>query len=311
MSTRPSKSHETPALLAAIGAFTTWGLIPGYWKLLQTVPSLEILANRFVWTFVFLSGLLTWQQRWPEVHANVRSRQAWTFCVAGSLAVATNWFLFIWAVNMGRVIETSLGYFMTPLMNVLFGVLFFHERPTRWQLASVSIALAAVLYLTFGYGHFPWVALSICTSFGLYGFFRKKSGTAAIPGLFFETTLLLPIAVVYLTFLQANESMTFGHAGWKLSVLLMTTGVVTAVPLLWFGYATRHLRLTTVGFLQYLSPTGTFFLGVFWYHEPFTRSHLITFGLIWTALVIFSAEALFRWRSMRGQEEAVPLARPV
>jgi chloramphenicol-sensitive protein RarD len=300
--TGSNKSHETPALLAAIAAFTTWGLIPGYWKLLKAVPASEILANRFVWTFVFLSGLLSWQGRWPEVRTNFKSRRAVVYCIASGLAVATNWFLFIWAVNMGRVIETSLGYFMTPLMNVLFGALFFRERLSRLQFISVSIALAAVLYLTFGYGHFPWVALSICTSFGFYGLLRKKSGTAAIPGLFFETTLLVPAAIVYLIFLQANGEMTFGHMGWRLSILLMTTGVVTAIPLLWFGYATRHLRLTTLGFLQYLSPTGTFFLGVFLYHEPFTRGHLITFGLIWIALVIFSAEALFRWRSTRMRQ---------
>jgi chloramphenicol-sensitive protein RarD len=297
-----SKSHETPALFAAIAAFTTWGLIPGYWKLLKAVPASEILANRFVWTCIFLSGLLSWQGRWPEVKANVRSRRAVVYCIASGLAVATNWFLFIWAVNMGRVIETSLGYFMTPLMNVLFGALFFRERLTRLQFVSVLIALTAVLYLTFGYGHFPWVAVSICTSFGLYGLLRKKSGTAAIPGLFFETTMLLPAAIVYLVVLQTKGEMTFGHVSWKLSILLISTGVVTAVPLLWFGYATRHLRLTTVGFLQYLSPTGTFFLGVFVYHEPFTRGHLITFGLIWIALAIFSAEALLRWRSTRMKQ---------
>ena len=297
-----NKSHETPALLAAIAAFTTWGLIPGYWKLLQAVPSSEILAHRFVWTCVFLSGLLSWQGRWREVKADVRSRRALVYCMASGLAVASNWFLFIWAVIAGRVIETSLGYFMNPLMNVLFGTLFFRERLSRWQLVSVLIALAAVLYLTFGYGHFPWVALSICVSFGFYGLLRKKSGTAAIPGLFLETTLLVPVGVAYLIFLQAHGNMRFGYVDWRLSILLITTGVVTAVPLLWFGYATRYLRLTTVGFLQYLSPTGTFFLGVFWFHESFTRGHLITFGLIWIALAIFSAEALFRWRSTRARE---------
>jgi len=169
-----------------------------------------------------------------------------------------NWFLFIWAVNIGRVIETSLGYFMTPLVNVLFGAIFFRERLTRWQVASVILATVAVLNLTFGYGHFPWVALSLCVSFGLYGLFRKKSGAAAVPGLFFETTLLVPLAFAYLILLRTHGSLMFGHTPLPLSILLISTGVVTAVPLLWFGHAARHLRLTTVGFLQYLAPTGTF-----------------------------------------------------
>ncbi len=303
--------QRTSALLAGIAAFVTWGLIPGYWKLLKAIPATEILAHRFLWTTLFLAGMLSAQRRWPEVRTNAKSPRAIAYCLASGLAVATNWFLFIWAVNNGRVIETSLGYFMTPLVNVLFGAVFFQERLTRLQLASVLLATAGVLNLTFGYGSFPWVALSLCTSFGLYGFLRKKSGTAAIPGLFFETTAIVPIALIYLILLTANGSLLFGHAEWRLSILLMTTGVVTAVPLLWFGYAARHLRLTTVGFLQYLSPTGTFFLGIFLYREPFTRAHLVTFSLIWIALALFTSEAVMRWHSMRRRELSVAVARPV
>ena len=156
--------------------------------------------------------------------------------------------------------------------------------------------------LTFGYGRFPWIAVSLCLTFGLYGLLRKQSGTAAIPGLFIETILLVPFAVVFLIYLQRSGALVFGRASWWLSILLISTGVVTAVPLFWFGYAARHLRLITVGFLQYLSPIGSFFLGVFLYHEPFTRGHLVTFFLIWIALVIFTAEAVLRWRSTRVRE---------
>ena len=243
--------------------------------------------------------------------ANAQSPRAVLYCLASGLAVATNWFLFIWAVNIGRVIETSLGYFMTPIVNILFGAIFFRERLTRLQIASVLLAAVGVMNLTFGYGHFPWVALSLCTSFGLYGLLRKKSGTAAIPGLLFETTVLVPLALFYLIFLSAGGDLMFGRIGLRLSILLITTGIVTAVPLLWFGYATRHLRLATIGFLQYLAPTGSFFLGVFVYREPFTRGHLITFGLIWFALALFTGEAFVRWRSTRARDAAVPLARPV
>src|SRR2546430_1620865 len=300
--THSEKSHEASGLIAGIACFTTWGLIPIYWKLLAAVPATEILAHRFVWTTIFLSTILTWQRRWPELIANARSPRARIYCLTGGLAIASNWFLFIYAVNIGRVIETSLGYFMTPLMNVLFGAIFLRERLTRRQLASVLLAALGVLNLTFGYGRFPWIAVSLCLTFGLYGLLRKQSGTAAMPGLFIETILLVPFAAVLLFYLQHSGAMVFGRAGGWLSILLVSTGVVTAIPLFWFGYATRHLRLITVGFLQYLSPIGSFFLGVFLYHEPFTRGHLITFGLIWLALVIFTGEAVLRWRSTRVRE---------
>src|ERR1700731_870638 len=296
------KSHETAGLIAAIAAFTTWGLIPIYWKLLAAVPATEILAHRFVWTTIFLSIILSWQRRWPELIANVRSPLARIYCLAGGLAIASNWFLFIYAVNSGRVIETSLGYFMTPLMNVLFGAIFLREHLTRLQFVSVLLAALGVLNLTFGYGRFPWIAVLLCLTFGLYGLLRKQSGTAAIPGLFVETILLVPLAVVFLIYLQRSGALVFARADWSLSILLVSTGVVTSVPLLWFGYAAQHLRLITVGFLQYLSPIGSFFLGVFLYHEPFTRGHLVTFILIWIALIIFTAEALLRWRSTRVRE---------
>jgi chloramphenicol-sensitive protein RarD len=297
-----AKHRETIGLLAGIACFTTWGLIPIYWKLIAPVPATEILAHRFVWTSIFLSLVLTWQRRWGEVKTNVRSRRSLLYCLTGGLAISSNWFLFIWAVLIGHVIETSLGYFMTPLMNVLFGAIFLRERLTRWQFVSVLLAGLGVLNLTFGYGRFPWIAVLLCVSFGFYGLLRKKSGTAAIPGLFIETILLLPLAVIFLVYLQQSNALVFGRAGLWLSILLVSTGVVTSIPLLWFGYATQHLRLITVGFLQYLSPIGSFFLGVFLYHEPFTRGHLITFVLIWIALAIFSVEAVLRWRSTRVRE---------
>jgi chloramphenicol-sensitive protein RarD len=296
---RSEKSHETSGLIAGIAAFTTWGLIPIYWKLLAVVPATEILAHRFVWTTIFLSIVLSWQRRWPELIADARSPRARIYCLTGGLAIASNWFLFIYAVNTGRVIETALGYFMTPLMNVLFGAVFLRERLTRLQFVSVLLAALGVLNLTFGYGRFPWIAVLLCVTFGLYGLLRKQSGTAAIPGLFIETILLVPFALVFLVYLQRSGTLVFARAGWPLSMLLISTGIVTAVPLFWFGYATRHLRLITVGFLQYLSPIGSFFLGVFLYHEPFTRGHLITFVLIWLALALFTGEAVLRWRFSR------------
>ena len=294
-----ARHDERSALIAGFAAFITWGLVPVYWKLLKSVPALEILAHRFVWTALFLILLLSWQRRWPEVMANFRSRRALLYCLTSGVAIAINWFFFIWAVNAGRIIETSLGYFMTPLVNILFGAIFLRERLTRWQSVAVLLAASGVLYLTFGYGRFPWVALVLCTTFGLYGLLRKQSETAAIPGLFFETIMLVPLAFLYLVILQQAGALMFGPPHLSLSLLLISSGVVTGLPLVWFGHAARHLRLTTIGFLQYLAPTCTFFLGVFLYHEMFTRAHLVTFGLIWIALGIFTWEAVRRWRSLR------------
>jgi chloramphenicol-sensitive protein RarD len=301
MSTTPAqqRSRESSALIAGIAAFATWGLIPVYWKLLGRVSAPEILAHRFVWTSLFLLALLTWNRRWPEVKSAITSRRATLYCLSSGLAIAGNWLFFIYAVNIGRVIETSLGYFMTPLVNVLFGAIFLRERLTRLQLASVLLAATGVLYLTFGYGQFPAIAVTLCFTFGLYGLLRKKSGTAAIPGLFVETVLLVPVALGYLVFLKLQGRMLFGVSGVYLSGLLASTGVITAVPLFWFGYATRYLRLTTIGFLQYIAPTGSFFLGIFLYHEPFTRGRVVTFSLIWIALALFTFEAVTRWRSTR------------
>jgi chloramphenicol-sensitive protein RarD len=303
------QGEDRSALMAGFAAFITWGLIPIYWKLLKTVPADEIIAHRFVWTTVFLVLLLTWQRRWPELREAVRSRRTILYCLASGLAVSINWLVFIWAVNIDRVVETSLGYFMTPLVNVLFGAIFLRERLTRWQLISVLLALVGVLNLTVGYGKFPWIAIVLCVSFGVYGLLRKKSGTRPIPGLFLETTLLTPLAILYLLRLQGTGGLIFGPAHWSLALILVTTGVVTGLPLVWFGHAARHLRLTTLGFLQYISPIGSFLLGVFLYHEPFTHNHLITFSLIWAALAIFTADAVHRWHSGRERTAAaVPLA---
>jgi chloramphenicol-sensitive protein RarD len=299
--------QHTPAFIAAVASFATWGLVPIYWKLLSRVPALDILAHRFVWTIVFLGLALSWQERWGEVIGSLRRRRSALFCLGSGIMVGLNWLLFIWAVNIGHVLETSLGYFMTPIVNVLLGAFILRERLSAWQTASILIALVAVSILAFGYGHFPWIALGLCTSFGLYGLLRKQSGTAAIPGLFLETLFLLPLALIYLVLLANRGALTFGPSHISLSVILTTTGIVTAVPLIWFGYAARHLRLVTIGFLQYLSPSISFILGLFVYHETFTRQHFITFLLIWFALVLVSAEAVLRWRtSKRVAAEAPP-----
>jgi len=292
--------NDTSGLVAGIAAFVTWGIVPGYWKLFSFIPAGEILVHRFVWTCIFMVLLLSWQQRWSEVLANLRSPRTAILCAASGIAIAINWFVFIWAVNAGRVLETSLGYFMTPLVNVLFGAILLRERLARAQLVSVLLATSAILYLTLGFGKLPWVALTLCFSFGFYGLLRKVSGAASIPGLFLETTVIVPIALGWLLHIAGSSGGHFGNANLPLSLLLLSTGIVTGVPLLWFAYAARHLRLTTLGFLQYLAPSCSFFLGVFVFHEPFRRAQMITFALIWVALIIFTVDAVTRWRGTQS-----------
>ena len=220
--------NDTSGLVAGIAAFVTWGIVPVYWKLFGFIPAGEILAHRFVWTCVFMVLLLSWQARWSEVFANLRSRRTALFCAASGIAIAINWFVFIWAVNAGRVLETSLGYFMTPLVNVLFGAIFLRERLTRAQLVSVLLATGAVLYLTLGFGKLPWVALTLCFSFGLYGLLRKVSGAASIPGLFLETTSSCRSRVGWLLASSlARASCISATPRRPVSLLLVSTGIVT------------------------------------------------------------------------------------
>jgi len=299
--------NERSALIAGVAAFGTWGLVPIYWKLLRLIPTAEILSHRIIWTTAFLAILLTWQGRWKEIGTALANRTMLLFCISSGIAISTNWFLFIWAVNAGRVLETSLGYFMTPLVNVLLGALFLRERLTKLQLASVTLATAAVLNLAIGYGRVPWIALALCVSFGIYGLLRKRSGVAAIPGQFIETVTVLPIAVAYMAWLITRGNLYFGASHATSSTLLILSGVVTGLPLVWFAHAARNLRLTTLGFLQYLAPTMSFFLGVFVFRESFTRQHVITFGLIWIALAMFTGEALMRWRSSLSRVALEPV----
>ncbi len=306
MEERPTPNDKS-GLIAGLSAFITWGLVPVYWKLFSALPATEILSHRFVWTCVFMVVLLSWQKRWPEVLSNLRNRRTALFCAGSGLAIAVNWLVFIWAVNAGHVLETSLGYFMTPLVNVLFGAIFLRERLTRAQILSVTLATGAVCFLAFGFGKMPWVALTLCFSFGLYGLLRKISGAAPIPGLFLETTLVVPLGLACLIYLGRHHTSHFGSAAPGLSLLLASTGIVTGVPLLWFAHAARNLRLTTLGFLQYLAPSCTFFLGIFVYHEAFRREQMLTFALIWVALAIFTIDAVARWRAPKAELQPIEL----
>ncbi len=269
-----------------------WGLLPAYWKALGAVPPLEILCHRVVWSAGFLWLVTLILGGWGEVRRALASSRLRGALLLGSLLIGGNWFLYIWAVNAERVLETSLGYYMNPLVNVLLGRVFFGERLRRGQLAAVALAAAGVLNLTVGYGRFPWIAVVLAVSFAAYGAVRKAARVAAVPGLLLETTALVPPALGYLLWLGSAGLGAFGPAGAGVTALLVGAGLATSLPLLGFAHGVGRLRLTTVGVLQFIAPSIAFCLGVFAYGEPFTRAHLVTFACIWSGVAVFALEGV-------------------
>ena len=289
-------------LWIAAASFVLWGLMPLYWHLLKTVPSLQIVVHRIVWSSVLVVGWLTWQRRdWLRV-ALARPRVAWMLALSGVL-IAFNWGLYIWAVNAGHVVESSLGYFINPLVNVLFGVLFLRERLTRAQWLSVALASVGVLWLTVRYGHPPWIAIGLALSFALYGLIRKLAAVESIVGLGIESVYLFLPALAVLLWGEAHGSGGFlsfaGADGWGLGLdaLLVLAGALTALPLIGFAYAVRRVPLSVVGLMQYIAPTLQFLLGVLVFGEAFDRTRAVGFGFIWIALVIFAGDGLWRMRT--------------
>jgi chloramphenicol-sensitive protein RarD len=280
-------------MLYAVGAYVAWGFLPIYWKALHSLPALEILAHRVAWGALVAIVLVTYRLRWSWLSAVLGSRRTLLTFVASALLLSFNWFVYIWAVNAGYVIETSLGYFINPLVNVLLGVLFLRERLRGGQALAIAIAAGGVLYLTFQYGALPWIALALASSFGLYGLLRKTASVGSLEGFTLETLLLFVPAVGYLIFREAQGGAAFGHAGAGTELLLVGAGVMTAIPLLLFGAGARRLTLTSLGILQYIAPTLQFLLGVLVYGESLTLQRLIGFVLIWLALAVYTAEGIW------------------
>ena len=278
--------------LSALAAFGFWGVIPVYFKAVAQVPAPELLAHRTFWSVILLLVLIAIGRRWSALRGALAQRRIWLLLTASTTLLALNWLVFIWAVGDGRVLETSLGYYINPLVNVLLGVLVLRERLTPWQGLAVALATIGVLNLTLQLGSFPWVSLTLAATFGIYGLIRKTIRLNSIEGLFVETALVAPLALAYLIYLGATGSGALGAHDRATDILLLLSGVVTALPLMAFASAVRRLQYTTVGFFQYIAPSGHFLLAVFVYGEAFTGAHLVTFGLIWTALAIFTVQSL-------------------
>jgi len=278
--------------IAAGTAYILWGLFPLFWKQLKSVDATELIAHRVVWSLFFVLALTFLMKDWDPLLKALRSwRLIGLHLLSGGL-LTINWLVYVWAVNHGRVIESSLGYFLVPLINVLMGwlVLREHLRPLQW--VAIGIAVAGVLMQAFGVGGLPWVAITLALSFGMYGLLRKRSPLGSLAGLSLETALYAPVAAGFLLYRAAHGLGALGHSPMHVELLVLSAGVVTAVPLLLFGYGARNLRLSTLGLLQYICPSIAFALGSLVYGEPFDPARLLSFVLIWAALVLYTVDNL-------------------
>lgn len=275
-------------ILYALAAFGWWGLSPLYWKAVGAVPAVELIAWRVTSSVVLLVALLAVGRRGAELVRVLRSPRALGMLAVTTVLIVTNWLTFIWAMGAERVLETSLGYYVNPLVNVLLGMLFLGERLRRAQGVAVAFAVVGVAILTWEVGRLPWVALVLAVTFGFYALLRKTVDAGPEVGLAIETALLTPFMVGWLVWLGHSGGAVFPEVGWGVKVLVLTAGLITVAPLVWFTHGARRLPLATVGLLQYIAPTGQFLLAVFLFGEPFDAYHLVAFGLIWCGLGVFT-----------------------
>jgi chloramphenicol-sensitive protein RarD len=279
-------------VLFGIAAYLVWGLMPLYWKLFQQMAAWEILAHRVVWSVVFVGLWLAITSRLPQMWEAVADRKKKLAILISALLISANWLIFIWAVNNDHVMETSLGYYINPLINVLFGVLFLKEKLGMGQWVAIGLATVGVSIIALQYGQIPWVAISLALTFALYGLAKKVINLDSMLSLAWETLIVFPLSLLYLVYIHINETDTVSTlSGWQLPLLTLV-GVATALPLYWFAQSTKTLSLSTLGFIQYLAPSASLLLAIFVFGEPFTATHVISFGFIWSALIVFTVATM-------------------
>lgn len=298
MSGRATPAAGRGALAAAVCYFC-WGLFPLYWKQLADVDATELIAHRHVWSLAFVLGVMAAGAGFAELRAALRSRPALQWHALSGVLLTVNWLVYVWGVNHGHVLETSLGYFLVPLVNVALGRLVLKERLRPVQWTAIACAALGVALLLVRVGRPPWIALTLAVSFGAYGLLRKKSPLGPLTGLGLETLLLAPFAVAFLLWQQHTGAGALGRVSATGHVLLLSAGVVTAVPLLLFAYGARRIRLSTLGLLQYIAPSVQFALGVWVFHEPFSRDRATAFAFIWFGLALYTADNLWAQRAAR------------
>ncbi len=311
--TAPSDASAAVARKGALmgaGAYLMWGVFPLYFPLLAPAGPLEVLVHRVVWTALVCALVMTVARSWAGFVAAVRRPRTLALLSAAAVLIATNWMIYIYGVLSEQVVETALGYYINPLVTVLLGVVVLHERLRPLQWVAVGIGLVAVVVLTIDYGRLPWIALSLSASFGTYGLVKNwvGRGVGALHSLSVETAVLAPVALVALVWLEATGRGSFGSEGPAHTALLASAGVVTAVPLLLFAAAARRVPLSTIGLLQYLTPTMQLLIGVLVLHEPMPASRLVGFALVWAALVVLTVDMLARARRQRLERDAVARA---
>lgn len=285
---RKTGGDNITGILCAVSAFTIWGVLPLYWKLMNNISSTEILAHRFFWAFVFTLLLVLFRSQKGEIRKVVSQRKNLFFLCAAALVICINWGTYIWAVNSNHVVETSLGYYINPLLSVLLGIVVFKEKISKLECAAVVFAFIGVSIITVQYGRIPWIALVLALSFASYGAIKKHVKINTMVGLLLETAIITPLAFVYIFIRQINGTSALNTGQGITFLLLAGAGVVTAIPLLLFSQSTRMIRLSTVGFTQYIAPTISLVLGVFVFHESFSTLHLVSFSFIWCAVFLYS-----------------------
>jgi chloramphenicol-sensitive protein RarD len=281
----------------AIGAYASWGLLPVYWKLLHHIPAVQLLGHRIVWSFVALLIIVLLLREWKTFRAAAFTPRVLRIYLLAAALIGINWLTYVWAVNNNHMVETSLGYFINPLLSVLMGVIFFHERLRPWQWVPVGLAAVGVLYLTVAFGALPWIALTLAFSFALYGVVKKIAPLVSLHGLMLETSMLLLPAIAYLLYSDTTGNGMFLHAGVSSDLLLVGAGLTTTIPLLMFSSATQRIPLSLIGILQYISPTLQFLLGVFVYGEPFPVTQFLGYSIVWIALIVFALEGYSAYRA--------------
>jgi len=299
-------TEQRRGFLLGVAAYSIWGLFPLYWPLLEPAGAIEILAHRIVWSLVTMSVLVLALRRTKAFRRMAGTRRVARLLALAAVLVTVNWAVYIWGVNSGHVVETALGYYINPLVTVLMGVFVLGERLRRGQWVAIGVAALAIAVLTVDYGRLPWVAVVLALSFGSYGLCKKQAGAPAIESITFETMVIGPFALVYLMVLSAHGDSSFGAHGAGHAVLFVTTGVVTAVPLICFGGAAIRVPMVTLGLLQYLTPTLQFLLGIWYFHEDMPTGRWVGFGLVWLALALFTADSLRHRRRSPQVAETAP-----
>ncbi len=299
-----SASVAARGALAAGVSFLLWGLWPLYWRTMQSVPAFELIAHRIVWSLLLLLLFMLLQRSLPQLWIAFRARSVLVVSLLSGVLLATNWTIYVWSVNNGHVIDSSLGYFLTPLLNVALGYLFLHERLRLPQWTAVGFAAAGVAVLLLRAGHLPWIALSLASSWSIYGVLKKQSSLGPIPGLTLETLLLSPVAGAVLLWRVHSGQSAFAQANPALDVLVLASGVLTTAPLLLFAYGARRIRLATLGLLQYISPSVQLVLGLWLYNEPFDAPRLHACVLVWSGLAIYTADSFWTQARLRPAANA-------